>query len=1341
MKRFLLFCAVLALFCASTASPMTYEGTYYKTHLQISGDKNPIVLALDEIEGYLEGTTAFPNLMLTPGTAPTATEGSIYYDSASKGLLLRNDSAWVTIDTAGASSLGTAYTAGSTVSVITDPITLTVTNTSNNRVLDLVQNDTTNNLEALRITNTGSGDTLAFVSTGGKDVDGTGSSWSVTHLGVGSYLGLSVGASAITLQNSETIGNGTNNGITFDSDTATTEDFTIGLGANTDIITFSSASGATTVDWGTMTTLSGMTAITGDAADLTIQITADAGGEDLLIQQAGAQDASLDLRSAGTGTDAIKVLASAGGIDVDSTGGVIAITTTADGAGDDITINAAGTAQDSSLILTSDGTGGDAVSIITTHANGDVKINSGDMIDIDAADDFLLDVAGAAGEDILVTNTGGSITLSATEDVEDAIFINATTGGINITADGAAASDVDIVNTNGSVNISGGEAITTAVVISAGTAGGGIDITSNEDIDITTTGAATEDISITNTGGSVIVTATEADADAIVLNASAGGVNVDALAAYDVDLAGGQVLLVSKDNVASAIALTANVGTTETIVVTNTKGTAAGAITLTATAGGVDIDAAAAKEINIAGGNVAIVNKTAGATAITLIENVGATDQMVFTNTQGTNEAAIDITATAGGIDIDAAVLKDVAINGGQVLIEAEDSVASAISLITNTGVLETIVVNNMQGTDDASINIDSVAGGLDVDVAKSLTLSSSEGSADSVVITSTAGGIDILADTTNAGSEDIDITLSGATDSSIILTSSGTGADAVKLHSNGGTASGILVHAQTGTAAAATTETDASIQLKSTLGGIGLSSALNAVDSIRIEATAGANSAITIQNIAGTAASATTEEDAAIQLYSQVGGIGLSSGLSAANAIRIETSGAAGLLTLQSIAGTGASATTEKDAAIQLYAQAGGIGLSSDLAGADAIRLETSNAAGIMELQSIAGTGVSAATEHDASIQLYSQAGGIGLNSGLNAANAIRLETNGGVNEQIILHANQGTSVTQGTASIQLISDLGGINLTTTGVASKNAILINAGTGGGINVDATEDIDILLTAGSADEDILITTSGATDNHITITSTGTSVNAIGLQATAGGIDIDASTDTITITNTADGDADDFTLAQVGASNSSLLLTSEGTGVDAIGLTAASGGITINAGTGLINFSDDALANIGDIAVDDIVDEADADVTYMVKTVIKTIWLDDDTATPDFEFDDDAVDSTAQNVDLGAIIPAYAEVIGAMARCYEATGAQTFQVTVGTASAGSEILAQATIDAANEIAVTVAGSGPIVAATSSVRNVWVNGNPSANWSDVGSVGKWAIIVTYIDYGAAYTQNAN
>ena len=57
-------------------------------------------------------------------------------------------------------------------------------------------------------------------------------------------------------------------------------------------------------------------------------------------------------------------------------------------------------------------------------------------------------------------------------------------------------------------------------------------------------------------------------------------------------ITGGQVLIDSLDNAASAIALTTNVGTTETIVIPNTLGDTDAAITLDAKAGGIELTTA-----------------------------------------------------------------------------------------------------------------------------------------------------------------------------------------------------------------------------------------------------------------------------------------------------------------------------------------------------------------------------------------------------------------------------------------------------------------------------------------------------------------------------------------------------------------------------------------------------------------------------------------------------------------------------------------------------------------------------------------------------------------------------
>ena len=60
-------------------------------------------------------------------------------------------------------------------------------------------------------------------------------------------------------------------------------------------------------------------------------------------------------------------------------------------------------------------------------------------------------------------------------------------------------------------------------------------------------------------------------------------------------------------------------------------------------AGGVDIDAAAGKDINISGGQINIVSKTNEANAL-VTTNEGTSETIVLTNTQGNSESAIKLT-------------------------------------------------------------------------------------------------------------------------------------------------------------------------------------------------------------------------------------------------------------------------------------------------------------------------------------------------------------------------------------------------------------------------------------------------------------------------------------------------------------------------------------------------------------------------------------------------------------------------------------------------------------------------------------------------------------------------
>ena len=133
------------------------------------------------------------------------------------------------------------------------------------------------------------------------------------------------------------------------------------------------------------------------------------------------------------------------------------------------------------------------------------------------------------------------------------------------------------------------------------------------------------------------------------MESSAGSISIAST------LADGQTLKLGKNGAVEMIISPHGTAASETFSLTNTSGTAESAISLTSTAGGVDVDAAAAKDVNIAGGQVALVSKDNAASAISLTANQGTEETIVITNTQGTGSSAVDINASAGGVDIDAA--------------------------------------------------------------------------------------------------------------------------------------------------------------------------------------------------------------------------------------------------------------------------------------------------------------------------------------------------------------------------------------------------------------------------------------------------------------------------------------------------------------------------------------------------------------------------------------------------------------------------------------------------------------------------------------------------------------
>jgi len=142
---------------------------------------------------------------------------------------------------------------------------------------------------------------------------------------------------------------------------------------------------------------------------------------------------------------------------------------------------------------------------------------------------------------------------------------------------------------------------------------------------------------------------------------------------------------------------------------------------------------------------------------------------------------------------------------------------------------------------------------------------------------------------------------------------------------------------------------------------------------------------------------------------------------------------------------------------------------------------------------------------------------------------------------------------------------------------------------GGGVDINASSSID--LNGGTVDihsvsacgwthttaapaADLTIALVGATDSSLVLSSTGTGADAIALNASVGGLDISAALGldlvsgaaTAGWTHTATGDTQDLLIAVAGAHDSSILLDSAGTGADAIGINASAGGLTVLAGT-------------------------------------------------------------------------------------------------------------------------------------------------------------------------------
>ena len=346
--------------------------------------------------------------------------------------------------------------------------------------------------------------------------------------------------------------------------------------------------------------------------------------------------------------------------------------------------------------------------------------------------------AGSGGLDIGTAASAQSITIG---NITGASAIAMLVGSGNFSLDGVAASTYNIgaSTTTGTITI-GGTAQTGLLSIGDSSGAMTIEIGDGEgatQIDIGGGGTAANDINIA--GGAVASTVNigSASAGAIAVD-TAAGVSIDAATASNFSVSGasedltlasaaGKVVLTAGEDVAQAILIQADGGISETIVINVDQGTGASSLELSSDVGGVTVSSG-----------------LASADAINLSASAGGVDvdgalQVNIASSQNAADA-IRINASAGGIDIDAAggAAEDISIvnAAGSIFIQGGENDAACVLIEADGGTSERVHLHADQGTGVDSIFLESDVGGL--------TLSSGLASADAINLSASAGGVDV---------------------------------------------------------------------------------------------------------------------------------------------------------------------------------------------------------------------------------------------------------------------------------------------------------------------------------------------------------------------------------------------------------------------------------------------------------------------------------------------------------------------------------------------------------------------------------------------------------------------
>lgn len=408
-----------------------------------------------------------------------------------------------------------------------------------------------------------------------------------------------------------------------------------GGGAVTNAVTIQAdnAAGGIDIDAGTagidILATDGPFSIDGQNVASNISLATNANAQDFTISLTGVSDSSIVVNSSGTGADAIKITSSSatGGLDVDAGTSGIAIDTTGgmslDAQGTtnltttgafDLTVSSTA----GSTIISGGEAAADAVRIVSSNAAGGIDIDSGTGgVAIDSTAGFSIDSVAASNitltgtDDLTINNTGGSLVLRSTEAAVDAVRIHANdaAGGVDIDS-GTGGITID---SQGVVSIDAVGAASNFTLASTGAA---------QDLTIAVTGATDSSVIINSSGTS--------STDAIKLNASAGGIDIDGTGRIDID---------TTDTVNGVFVATATAGVPVNIGSSTSEVTIAGNLTVSGTTTTINTETLTVED------NIIVVNSGNG--------ELGADGGMVIRRNQTPNDTGAGgdvVTDTGAGI-------------------------------------------------------------------------------------------------------------------------------------------------------------------------------------------------------------------------------------------------------------------------------------------------------------------------------------------------------------------------------------------------------------------------------------------------------------------------------------------------------------------------------------------------------------------------------------------------------------------------------------------------------------------------------------------------------------------